>query len=105
MTSLGKVPSISPAASASSSFGGLCTPAIVNIVLSCIMLLATIMSMEASGLDIIGQLIYIGVFTWLLNFLCKSGYSWVAWILLFLPVIILVLLFIGFAVLIKASGK
>jgi hypothetical protein len=36
------------------------------------------------------KLIYILFWTWVLNLICKDGYSWVSWVLVLMPIILLI---------------
>jgi len=70
----------------------LCAPAILYLVLAAI---ALIFSMKLSFLTIFIHVIFIGVWTFILNWICKKGLTWVSWLLVLLPY-----LFMGLIVLI-----
>lgn len=65
----------------------LCTPAMIYLVLSCLSLvISAINSMNPASILI--QLIFTGAWTWLMNYLCKKGYSILSWLLLFFPFLV-----------------
>ena len=47
---------------------------------------------ENKGIVFIGKVVYILFWTWLLDLMCKGGYTNVAWFILFLPFIFLFIL-------------
>lgn len=47
---------------------------------------------EKKGIVFIGKVVYILFWTWLLDLMCKGGYTNVAWFILFLPFIFLFIL-------------
>ena len=66
------------------NFSKLCTPAMIYFVLSVITLVIGVFT----NFHIISLLIkglFILVWTWFLNYLCKKGYSIISWILVILP--------------------
>ncbi len=104
----------------------LCTPALVYLVLSTLSFLGmlsqnctspnslTVGNVESeipcnNAFIFITQIIYIVIFTFLLNLLCQKGYTTLSWILLFFPLIAmfgLVILFIlFFATMTTFNGK
>jgi H+/Cl- antiporter ClcA len=83
---------------------GLCAPAMFYLVLSIISFLAILFqNCQMSNVYIIGdyvtklpchnawffagKIFYIFIFTWLLNFICKKGYTNISWFLVLLPFI------------------
>ena len=70
----------------------LCTPAILYLVLASI---ALIFSMQLSFLTVFIHIIFIGVWTFILNWICRNGLTWVSWLLVLLPY-----LFMGLVILI-----
>lgn len=70
------------------SFSEMCVPAIVYLVMSLLGLFGSLMHMT-NALTFIAQLIYICVWTALINWVCSKGYIGMAWLLVFLPIIIL----------------
>jgi hypothetical protein len=82
----------------------LCTPAYLYFVLSMIGLIVVFVqnignknklyigSMKANVPNttaiFIVKFIYILFWTWILNLICKDGYTWISWLLVLLPVIL-----------------
>ncbi len=75
-------------------FKNLCAPAIVYIVLVIVGILGQIMGGIATISNTIVTIIIAGLWTWLLNFICKSGYTVVSWVLVFLPILLYILLIV-----------
>jgi hypothetical protein len=63
----------------------LCSPAFIYFIIA---IIGILMSIRRTGM-VSGfvSLLFVMVWTWFLNFLCKKGYKMVSWILLFLPFI------------------
>jgi hypothetical protein len=88
----------------------LCTPALVYFVISAasvaIMLIQSMMSPDASSYCVgmykcnVGsitaifamKIIYILVWTWILQLICSRGYETISWVLVLLPVLIMFIL-------------
>ena len=68
----------------------LCPPAVVYLVLSLITMLATAKGMTVSSLFVNG--LFIGLWTFLLNYLCQKGYTALSWVLVLLPIIVVVVI-------------
>lgn len=66
----------------------LCLPSLVYLVLSLIGLLSSISYHNASSHTIIVSILFIALWTWLLNYICNIGYEGISWIILFLPLIL-----------------
>jgi hypothetical protein len=60
----------------------LCTPAIVYLVLA---IIALIFNIQYSFLSIFLHVIFIGLWTFILNWICKKGFVWISWTLVVLP--------------------
>jgi hypothetical protein len=73
------------------NFPQLCTPALVYLVIAIISLLFSFMSMSA--MSNLVHLVFVGLWTWFLNFLCRRGYPIVSWVLVLAPFIMIVLMF------------
>ena len=69
----------------------ICTPAVVYLFLSILSILFAIYN-NVGMLTILVKWIFTMLWTWVLNYICSSGYPTVAWVLVLLPFIILVLL-------------
>jgi len=72
----------------------ICTPAFVYFVLGVLSIIVLIIK-EASSFALLIKIISTGIWTWLLNFLCGSDYTVLAWILVALPFIIDVILILA----------
>ena len=83
----------------------LCTPALVYLALSSLSFIAMARGMSASTLFI--NIVFILVWTILLNVLCQRGYTSLSWILVLLPIILLAItvVFIGQVALAAALSK
>ncbi len=75
-------------------FKNLCAPALVYLILVVVGIIAQIMGGMATFFNTIGTIIVAGLWTWLLNFICKSGYTVVSWVLVFLPILFYILLIV-----------
>jgi uncharacterized membrane protein len=72
----------------------LCSPALIYFVIA---IIGILMEIKRTGImSGVVSLIFVVIWTWFLNFLCKKGYNIVSWFLLFLP-FISVFLFITMA--------
>ena len=85
--------------------GQLCTPSLVYFVLSVFAILLSVMQnfgnnkkyslgsysckVPSTILVFIVKIMYILFWTWILNLICKDGYSMIAWLLVLLPFILL----------------
>jgi len=65
----------------------ICAPAMIYLVLGIIAILVMIFQ-KYDIIGILGKIIFIGLWTWLLNYLCSTGHSAISWILLLLPFIL-----------------
>jgi uncharacterized membrane protein len=74
-----------------SSGGAICAPAMVYLILSIIGLL-TAATIQFSVMSILLKVIFIALWTFLLNYLCSTGYTVVSWILVVLPLIFMIAL-------------
>ena len=82
----------------------LCAPAKLYLVLSAISIVAVLLqNLSAENLFCIGiyecsatvmaivvalKLLYVVFWTWLLNLICKEGYSMVSWVLVLFPIVL-----------------
>ncbi len=67
----------------------LCTPAMIYFVISFIYLIISSFS-NFNVLSIISKIFFILVWSWILNYLCISGYTIISWILVLLPVVMII---------------
>jgi hypothetical protein len=84
----------------------LCTPAIVYLVLAVIGLVLNFMKFSLfSG---IVHIVFVFIWTFVLNWICSKGYSWVSWLLVILPYVfiaLVVLIAAEFSVLLKSQPQ
>ena len=73
----------------------ICTPVYVYLVISVISLLMMI-GMDIPGMNILFFVLKVFVWSFILNFICKSGYVNVSWFLVLLPFIFMFLFVIFF---------
>lgn len=89
----------------------LCSPAYLYFVFSMILLLVMIIQnfgntntycigslscdVPSTVLIFIIKVVYILFWTWILNLICKAGYSSISWFLVFLPIILFFVLIIS----------
>ena len=59
----------------------------IYLVLGIISVLAMIYQ-KYDIIGILGKIVFVGLWTWLLNYLCSTGHSAISWILLLLPFIL-----------------
>ena len=71
----------------------LCTPAMIYVVLSCLSLVVSAMYNLNIGVMLI-QLVFIFIWSQVLNYLCVKGYETVSWIIVLFPFIMAALLFL-----------
>ena len=75
-----------------STLGNLCTPAQLYLALSIIALIIFAFNSFSLG-TIIVKIIFIAIWTFLLNWICSKGYTTISWILVVVPIIIVILMF------------
>ena len=68
----------------------LCTPALVYLILSIIGIIYYLFTYSIG--TVLLQTFFMLIWTWLLNYICSSGYEVVSWILVILPIILVPLL-------------
>ena len=69
----------------------ICVPAMLYLVLSVIALISMAFN-NCMGMCLLFKVIFISIWTWFLNFLCKQGYTTISWILVLLPFIMFILM-------------
>jgi amino acid transporter len=75
----------------SNSNPSICVPAMLYLILAVIGLIT--MAMKSCGaLCLLFKILFVIIWTWFLNFLCKSGYTTISWILVILPFIMFILM-------------
>jgi len=69
----------------------ICVPAMLYLILSVIALIS--MAFQSCGaLCLLFKVLFIAIWTWFLNFLCRQGYTTISWILVLLPFILFILM-------------
>jgi uncharacterized membrane protein YpjA len=69
----------------------ICVPAMLYLILSIIVLISMAFQ-SCETLTLLFKVLFIGIWTWFLNFLCTEGYSTISWILVLLPFIMFILM-------------
>lgn len=69
----------------------ICTPAVVYLIISMITIMFAIYN-NARVFTILIKWLFVLLWTWVLNFICKSGYPMVAWVLVLLPYIMFLMM-------------
>jgi ABC-type uncharacterized transport system permease subunit len=72
----------------------LCLPAVIYLIIAIISIISTVFYGQFELLALILQVVFIGLWTWLLNYICKRGYEGLSWFLLLLPYIIIMILLV-----------
>jgi len=72
----------------------LCTPAMIYFVLSVVSLVISAFY-QLNIASILFQLLFIALWTWLLNFFCKAGYTALSWVIVFFPFIMAALILLN----------
>ena len=69
----------------------MCAPAMLYLILAIIALI--LMAVQKFGpLSLLFKAIFVGIWTWFLNFLCNKGYKTISWVLVILPFIMFILM-------------
>jgi hypothetical protein len=84
--------------------GDICAPAMVYLVLAIIGVITSATIQFSLG-SILLNVIFIGLWTFLLNYLCSSGYTVVSWILVALPIIFMIFLIFAAISVIRNASK
>ena len=69
-------------------FPKLCLPSKVYLVLSIISIILALLLSLCSVLCCSIKLLFVFVWTWILNIICKAGYTTVSWVLVLFPIIL-----------------
>ena len=72
----------------------LCVPALINLVLSVIYIIGLVTVNNIAVTRFLGEVAIAAISTWLLQYLCKSGYTAVSWFFVLMPFILFALLLI-----------
>lgn len=93
----------------SATFNSICLPSKVYFVLSFVTILLSLISPAVfGGLSFLSHLfhfIYVIFWTWVLDLICKAGYSTISWVLVFFPFIVIFLLLVLFVGASKVSHR
>lgn len=73
----------------------LCLPALIYLIIAVISIISTIAYGQFEFLALLLQVVFVGLWTWLLNYICRRGYEGLSWFLLLLPYIIVMILLIA----------
>jgi hypothetical protein len=75
------------------SFLNICLPSLIYLILG---LISTIMMISHSFKVFMAliNIVLIIFWTWILNLICKAGYTWVSWVLVLLPFVIILIAFL-----------
>ncbi len=65
-------------------FSKYCTPAQLYLVLAAISLLSAFLK-DFSIITLLANAVFVVLFAWILNFLCKKGLKTISWVLVLLP--------------------
>jgi uncharacterized membrane protein len=76
-----------------SLLGKICAPAMLYLVLSIIGLVWLVYA-KFSAMSVLLKAIFVLLWTWLLSYLCLSGYEVVSWILVLLPIVFTIVMMI-----------
>ncbi len=71
-------------------FNSFCTPSQVYLVFAVILFIISSIKVKPSIISVIIHSLYIIFWTLLLNFICSSGYTGIAWFILLFPFIFIV---------------
>ena len=83
---------------------GLCPPTVIYLILSAVSIVGPYAVHTVSPPVTLSHLLFVGLWAWLLQYLCDTGNTMVAWIILALP-LILALFLLAFAMEVVAMAK
>ena len=69
----------------------LCTPALIYFVLAIVALLIMVVN-KTPAMLLMGNLVFVVLWTWFLNFFCTKGFTNISWALVVSPYIILLIM-------------
>jgi hypothetical protein len=70
----------------------LCTPALIYFSLAIISILILLFTKEPVVI-LMGQLVFVLLWTWILNLICTNGFTNISWVLVISPYVILFLFY------------
>ena len=62
----------------------LCTPAMLYLIFSAITIIYGVMQ-NFKPMTLVVNVLFVALWTWILNWLCSKGYSIISWVLVVLP--------------------
>uniref|UniRef100_A0A6C0B039 Uncharacterized protein n=1 Tax=viral metagenome TaxID=1070528 RepID=A0A6C0B039_9ZZZZ len=82
----------------------LCTPAMVYVVLAAISILMAVFK-KFQLMTLIVKIVFVGAWTWFLNFLCMKGYKAISWFLVLLPFLMMLGVFVMATEVVKQASS
>jgi hypothetical protein len=82
----------------------LCPPTVIYLILSALSIVGPYAVHTVSVPTTLSQLLFVGLWAWLLQYLCDTGNTMIAWIVLAMP-LILTLFLLAFAMEVVAMSK
>ena len=82
----------------------LCAPAMVYVVLAGISILLALFS-KFHVFSILTKIVFVGAWTWFLNYLCMKGYKVISWFLVLLPFLVMLGIFTLAAEIVNVASK
>jgi hypothetical protein len=67
----------------------LCTPSLIYLILAVVSVVSMLISGNI-GWVLIFKVLFMALWTWILDLICKAGYEVLSWILVILPIIIMI---------------
>ncbi len=67
----------------------LCTPSLIYLILAVVSVVSMLISGNIGWL-LIFKVLFMSLWTWILDLICKAGYEVLSWILVILPIIIMI---------------
>jgi len=82
----------------------LCYPASIYLVFGVIAIIMAVMS-GMSFLAVFFKSVFVLLWTWILNFICKKGYTGVSWALILIPFVLYFIMFLTAMEVMKKTSK
>jgi hypothetical protein len=67
----------------------LCTPSLIYLILAVVSVVSMLISGNIGWL-LVFKVLFMALWTWILDLICKAGYEVLSWILVILPIIIMI---------------
>lgn len=71
----------------------MCTPALIYFVMAIVSILVLLVN-KVSVTLIMGKVVFVLLWTWLLNFMCKKGFTTASWVLVMSPYVCMLMAFV-----------